>query len=80
MMGFAVAFGNDQVGEDAADGLFARPAEHALGGAVPVEDDALLVDGDDRVVGRLDEQAQRFCDGIGREELVDGHGCDHLKE
>ena len=73
---------HDELGEHAPDGFLARPAEHALGAAVPLEDHAALVDGDDRVVRRVEEQAKRR-GGVrlfGREQVVEGHGSGHLKE
>src|SRR5690606_17243530 len=59
----AVAFGHDEVGDLTAERLLARPAEHLLGGRVPVDDAAALVDGDDGVEGGVDDQASRFLAG-----------------
>jgi hypothetical protein len=55
VVGLAVLDWNDEVGEDLPDRFGARPAEHALGGAIPVEDHAGFVDGHHRVVGGVDE-------------------------
>jgi hypothetical protein len=47
---------HDQLGEHPAERLLARPAEHALGSLVPVDDVAGLVDGDDGIVGGGDQR------------------------
>jgi hypothetical protein len=40
----AVLLRDDQVREDMANGFLAGPPEHGFGGAVPVDDDAAIVD------------------------------------
>src|SRR3989442_8545956 len=56
-MSLAVPLGNDRFGKRTAEGIFARPAEDQLGLAIPVGDGSSGVDGDERVVGRLDDLA-----------------------
>jgi hypothetical protein len=55
-MRLAVLLGDDEVGEHLSHRLGARPAEDPLGRAVPVEDEAVFVDGDDGVVRGVDEE------------------------
>ncbi len=62
----AVALRQDHLGQRPADRLVAAPAEHALGGRIPVEDHAALVDRDEGVLRHPDDGGDALLAGAHR--------------
>src|SRR5262245_40489019 len=59
MVGNAMSFGNDELGQRAPKGFPLAPAEHVFGTGIPRDDGGLSVYDDDRVERRLENELQR---------------------